>query len=325
MSLIQKSLIEEGQHVPAEPERTASSAGRVGGGAVVRFIRRRPLVSFFLWAYTVGQVLPWSVALAGLADRVWLMTGAVVVSTLVGLLLPALVITRIVDGPEGLHRLWRRAVNVRVGAVWAAAAFLLVPAVTLGVGLLIGGAPADRSAGFLLTAVGPHFLLPLVITFGLINWWEEVAWMGFVQVRLQDWRGPLLAAVIVAPLFALQHSALIAGQGALAGAVLLVVLSVLAVPFRIAVGWAYNRTGSLFLVGLIHAVGNAATGGDGINAGYLRHLYPGNTDVTMAHLLAMFLLGLLVLIITRGRLLKVDTATLPPRAAATAHRTQEQS
>lgn len=126
--------------------------------------------------------------------------------------------------------------------------------------------------------------------------------MGFVQARLQDRHGPLLAALFVAPLFALQHSSLVAGQGLLVGALLLVVLAALAVPFRFVVGWAYNRTESLFLVGLIHAIGNATAVGDGINAGYLRNLYSDNTTVTMAHFLAMFLLGLVVAVATRGRL-----------------------
>lgn len=126
--------------------------------------------------------------------------------------------------------------------------------------------------------------------------------MGFVQARLQDWRGPLLAAVIVAPLFALQHSSLAYAQGLVGGAVLLALLALFAVPFRFAVGWVYNRTESLFLVGLVHAIGNALTGGDGFNAGYLRNLYPGNNAVTLSHLIAMFLIGLIVLIATRGRL-----------------------
>jgi uncharacterized protein len=286
----------------AAPMHEASAGTSAGGGAVVRFIRRRPLMSFLLWAFTAGQVLPWSVVLTGNAERPGLMQGAVLLSTLIGLLLPALVITRIVDGAAGLRALWRRAVKVRVGLAWYAAALLLVPAVTLTIGVLLGGAPPDRSAGFLLAALGPHFLLPLLITFLLNNWWEEVAWMGFVQVRFQDRHGPLLAALIVAPLFALQHSSLAAAQGLLAGTVLLVLLAVLAVPFRFALGWFYNRTGSLFLVGLVHAIGNAATGGDGFTAGYLRALYPASTTVTMAHLLAMFLLGLVVVVATRGRL-----------------------
>ncbi|QDO89982.1 CPBP family intramembrane metalloprotease [Ornithinimicrobium ciconiae] len=309
----------------ASPIREAFAVDPAHGGAVVRFIRRRPLASFFLWTYTVGQVPPWSAMLAGLADRAWLMPAAVVLSAFIGLLLPTLVITRIVDGPEGLRDLGGRAAKIRVGVAWFAAAFLLVPALILAIGVLLGGTPPDRSTGSLLTALGPHFLLPLLITFVLINWWEEVAWMGFVQARLQDRRGPLLAALLVAPLFALQHSSLAAGQGLVPGTVLLLLLlllAVLAVPFRVAIGWAYNRTGSIFLVGLIHAVGNAATGGDGFNAGYLRHLYPANDTVTMAHLLAMFLLGLLVLLMTRGRLNRVETLALherPPPAATTAH------
>jgi uncharacterized protein len=68
-----------------------------------------------------------------------------------------------------------------------------------------------------------------------------------------------------------------------------------------ALGWSCNRTGSLFLVGLLHAAGNAMTGG-GFKAGYLRNLYPHDTHVTMAHLMAVFLLGPLVVIATRGRL-----------------------
>lgn len=140
------------------------------------------------------------------------------------------------------------------------------------------------------------------MTFLPNNWWEEVAWMGFVQARLQQRRGPVMAAVLVAPLFSLQHTALVAREGLLNGLVLLAVLALLAVPFRFLTGWLYNRTASLFLVGLVHAVGNAVTGGSGFQQGYLARLYPGNSTVTTAHLLAFLVLGLLVLVATRGRL-----------------------
>ncbi|MFF0989721.1 hypothetical protein [Kocuria nitroreducens] len=106
----------------------------------------------------------------------------------------------------------------------------------------------------------------------------------------------------MAPLFALQRTSFVAGHSLMAGAAMLVLLATLAVPFRFALGWTDHRTGSLFLIGLVHAVGNATTGGDGVNAGYLHHLYPGDTNVTMAHLVAMSLPELLVVIATRGRL-----------------------
>lgn len=37
----------------------------------------------------------------------------------------------------------------------------------------------------------------------------------------------------------------------------------LTIPSHIFNGWVYNRTGSLFLVGLMHAAGNADRGGCG--------------------------------------------------------------
>src|SRR3712207_8287691 len=43
------------------------------------------------------------------------------------------------------------------------------------------------------------------------NLWEEAAWTGFVQARLQHRHGPLRAAVLTGPLFALQHIALFVG------------------------------------------------------------------------------------------------------------------
>ena len=40
-------------------------------------------------------------------------------------------------------------------------------------------------------------------------------------------------------------------------------LILVTIPFRFLTGWAYNRTSSLFLIGLVHAMGNAVAGGSG--------------------------------------------------------------
>ena len=86
--------------------------------------------------------------------------------------------------------------------------------------------------------------------------------MGFVQARLQEWRGPLMAALISGPLFAVQHISLVFGNPVLVGALVMLIAIVLAIPFRFLTGWVYNRTGSLFLVGLLHAAGNATKAAD---------------------------------------------------------------
>ena len=113
---------------------------------------------------------------------------------------------------------------------------------------------------------------------------------------------PVLAAVLTAPLFALQHISLTVGNPIPAAILIMVLLAVLAVPFRFVTGWAYNRTGSLFLVGLIHGAGNAVTGGSGFQHGFLTRLYPEQQLPGLAHLLAFLVIGLIVVALTRGRL-----------------------
>ncbi len=224
-------------------------------------------------------------------------------STLFGLLLPALVITRIVDGPEGLRALWQRAVHLRVSLAWYALAVLAVPAMAIAIAVALLGAPADISLTALSSALVSGFAVSMVLTFAPNNLWEEVAWTGFVQARLQARRGAVRAAVITAPLFALQHISLTVEAGSVTNAVvLLVLLTLLVMPFRFLVGWVYNRTSSLFLVGLLHAAGNAVAGGSGFSDGFLARLYPDAQLASMAHLIAFAVIGLVVVVATRGRL-----------------------
>jgi uncharacterized protein len=284
------------------PEPGPSTAGRPPRAGSGSFIARHPVVTFFLWFYTVGQALVFAPVIANAYGHAWPMQWFVIASTLIGLLLPALLITWLVDGGPGLRRLWQRVVRLRVGLGWYALALLGIPLVAAGFTVLIEGWPTSASASTLLGALWPHFLLPFLVTFVPNNWWEEVAWMGFVQARLQSWRGPVVAALISGPLFALQHIALVVGNSVVVAAVLMAVTMVLAIPFRFLTGWIYNRTGSLFLVGLLHAAGNAVAGGSGFQTGYLRSLYPNSTIAGVAHLLAFAVVGLLAVIATRGRL-----------------------
>jgi membrane protease YdiL (CAAX protease family) len=265
-----------------------------------RTVRRHPVTSFLVWFFTVGQAFAFAPLVLAANGIDVVAQPFFIASTLVGLLLPAVVITRVVDGPAGVRALWRRALDVRVALGWYVLALLLVPALTIGTAVLLLGAPAAvPPLGSLLVGA---FLVPLAVTFLPNNLWEEVAWTGFVQARLQARRGPVLAALITAPLFALQHVALAAGNGPATAVLLMSLLVVLAVPFRFLVGWVYNRTGSLFLVGLIHAAGNAAATGSGLNPGVTRALYPDDATATMLHLVVFFVIGFVVLVATRGRL-----------------------
>jgi membrane protease YdiL (CAAX protease family) len=269
----------------------------------VTFIRRRPLTSFFLWLFTVGQAFAFAPVVVlwttGVAVPYWQVF--ILGSTLVGMLLPAVVITRIVDGPEAVRELWRRAFAVGVPLRWYALAVFGAPLLAIVLAVLVAG-PPDTSQ--IASALISGLLLQLVLTFVPNNWWEEVAWSGFAQARLQERFGSAAKAALVAgPLFALQHVSLAVAAGWSTGTVMMGLLILVTIPFRFLTGWAYNRTGSLFLVGLVHGMGNAVAGGSGFGAGFLPRLYPDQGMlVGLLHLVAFALIGLVVLAATRGRL-----------------------
>ena len=55
-------------------------------------------------------------------------------------------------------------------------------------------------------------------------------------------------------------------------------LIVLAVPFRMVMAWVLNRTGSLFLVGLAHAAGNAVATSTVLGHALIPELYDATSD-----------------------------------------------
>ena len=290
---------------PAAPEPTGTGAG-TSILRLVHLIRRHPLAAFFVWFFTVGQAFAFYPVLvpdaAGLPPQLF-----IVAATLFGLLLPAVVITGLVDGRSAVRALGHRIIPPRRGVAWYALALLGVPLLSITLTVLLVGAPVDTSWSSTVTVLIPHLLLPLLLTFLPNNLWEEVAWMGFVQARLQTRRGPLMAAVITGPLFALQHIALVVGNSPVAALAVIGLLAVFAIPFRFATAWIYNKTGNLFLVGLFHATGNAATGGSGFQTGLLATVYPNAQIASIAHLLAFALIGIMAVLLTRGRLGMPDT------------------
>ena len=91
------------------------------------------------------------------------------------------------------------------------------------------------------------------------------------------------------------------GNGLVTGLIILVVSIAVFIPYRALMGWMYNRTGSLFLVGLLHAAGNSVAAGAGFGTSFLRQLYP-TESVGSHHALVAVFLGLALIAATRGRL-----------------------
>jgi membrane protease YdiL (CAAX protease family) len=271
-------------------------------GRLIAVIRRHPVATFLAWSFSVGQVIAFQPVLARQWYGVDLPTAPFVIgANLLGLLLPALVITRIADGPAGSRALWHRTIRVRVPLRWYVLALVVVPVASTVVAVALLGPPA-WTGRVLASALVSGLLVQWLLVFLTTNWAEEVAWTGFLQTRLQDRHGPVRAALATGPLFALQHASLAYGNGWLGGTAVLLFITATAIPFRFLQGWVANRTGSLFVVGLVHAAGNASADGSGlVGSGFLPRLYPEDT-VGPVHLLASAALGLVVLVVTRAGL-----------------------
>lgn len=282
---------------PGSPTARTPSAHRAAA-----LIARRPIAAFMGWFFTVGQAIAFIpvVARAGY-DTELNAAPFLITAAFLGLLLPAIAITWITDGSDGVRALRTRALTFRVPARWHVAAVVGVPAVSIAGIAAMSGWPGQIDGATVASAYTLGVLLQLVVVFVTVNWAEEIAWMGFVQARLQGRHGAARAALLTAPMFAFGHISQLVGDSFIATFSVLVLMIVICVPFRALLAWVYNHTGSLALVGLVHAAANATAAGSILGTGLLERLYPGEGQGGVV-IPILAVVGLIVLIGTRGRL-----------------------
>ena len=240
---------------PLPPTRLGNISWRQ---RVAGLARRHPLVTFLVIFNIFGQALAFTPVIADSVYGIELDREIIlIVATILFLLLPALTITRIARGPDGLKALLRSMVKFRIPWRWYLLPLLVLPALTLAATL--SAPPGGLDPRTLLMAYLTGYLPALLFQFVTTNWWEETAWMGFVQAPLQQRFSPWKAVLITSLLFAFAHiSALVEGTiGQIA--VKFALLTVVAIAIRALLGWVYNRTGSIAFVGLVHAASNAST------------------------------------------------------------------
>ena len=141
----------------------------------------------------------------------------------------------------------------------------------------------------------------VAIAFGLIDVWEETAWVGFLQTRLERRRGFLAAAALTALPFAAIHLPLQVINGVTAPldlAIAFALIATLSVAFRPLLGLALRGTGdSLLATGLLHTAFNQANNPEGIAAVFLD-----GANRQSAALLATVLLTVILCLVLRRRL-----------------------
>ena len=290
-----------------ENQQPANSSGLRG------LVARHPAIAFLVMAFGFGWTSLIPILLSengfGVLPIELPLTVVQTLATVLGLALPAFLVTAATGGKEGVRDLLRRLLRWRVGVHWyLIALFGLFVAMLLAAIPFLGVVPLEaltQKWGLLFTVFLPGVVLPFLHT----NLWEELGWAGFLQSTLQDRHGPLLASVMVAPVFVLFHLPAYFVAGWIVDehtplsqlpTVLIdyvVVVSVFAIFFRALAIWLYNVTGrSVLIVGLFHAAFNMVTGQK-----IMPELVPG-LDSSLLAAAVVAVLAVVVVVFTRGRL-----------------------
>jgi membrane protease YdiL (CAAX protease family) len=210
----------------------------------------------------------------------------------------ALLVTYLDGGRRAVRQLFRRMLRWRVNPVWWLVAIIALPLLTVILAVLLGDVSALPSRNVLWRE-----LLGIVVAFLLINLWEEAAWAGFLQTRLERRHNFFLAALLTGIPFAAIHMPLqvITGQvrTALDFAVGFALLGVIVIVVRSLFGMVMRgAANSVLLVGLTHTFFNRSNNSDGIAADILR----GGDSRQLAALLATALLTVVLGLVLRKKL-----------------------
>jgi uncharacterized protein len=266
--------------------------------SVVRtnFVARHPLISFF----TLAIVITWLLALPSLLFEMpfkpFQTAGAH------GPFLAAIIVSTAMGSAE-LKLLFGRMTNLRFGLRW----YLIVIFGNVLLYLLVAGlsgAPLMQSLATNWTLIFTLYL-PALFTSYLVNpIGEETGWTGFALPRLQKRFKPWLAAVILGVIWAIWHlpAFFVPSEMGVFNPINFIFFVLSSIFIRIVWTWVTNNAYGSGITGiLLHASSNA------VSLALIPNLLPMPSPDQMAVsglllLGCMFLLSVVLLLFTRGRL-----------------------
>jgi len=179
-----------------------------GGRFVVTFVRRNPVVRFFVLAYGLSWAYWIPLALAGVRTAPG--SNATHEPGLLGPALAAFIVTGLTKGRAGVVALAKRLVLVSRPT----SRFLLYsfsPLIFLGLAIVVAlamRAPLPPWSDFAIYSGLPPLGLPAVLLLVLLfnGFGEEVGWRGFALEPLQRRHGPAAGTLVLAVLWAGWHT-----------------------------------------------------------------------------------------------------------------------
>ncbi len=205
--------------------------------------------------------------------------------------------TALHGGRPAVSVLLRRMLRWRVPLVWWLVAVVALPTTTVVLAALFGDSVDVPSGGVIARE-----MLSIAIALILINLWEETAWAGFLQTRLEHRHNFFVAAALTAVGFAAVHVPLriINGEATTLQTVGTAFLSllVLGLIFRTLIGMVLRgAANSILLAATTHTFFNRSNNIDGIAADLLEG---GNQPI--AALLATTLIAVVLGVVLRRKL-----------------------
>lgn len=241
---------------------------------VVNIMKRYPLITFFILAYTFS----WG--------TYYLLSGPLLFPF--GSVLAALIVAGVTQGRTGLKNLLSRCLRWRVGLRWYAAALLVPVAIALiTVSLNIWlGAPISAAV-----QLGPWYNFFILFPLALLDapLWEEAGWRGYALPRFPASRSRLANSLILGVLLAGWHLPIALSEPALTAPYLLA-----AVASAVVTNWVYYNSGGSALLAILYHTAANTMGGAGLN---LFQIFSGSDFVRVWWLLAAVNWGVVVILV----------------------------